>query len=101
MTMRSSTHRMLLACVSILLLLPVSRADVLPRGDAKAAGFAPEKLEGIAGALKEAVDKKKIAGGSALVARQRQGRLLRDRRHAGRRRESADCRNRPSSASPP
>jgi CubicO group peptidase (beta-lactamase class C family) len=59
----------LLACVSFLLLVQVSRADVLPRGDAKAAGFAPEKLEGIAAALKDAVDKKKIAGGSALIAR--------------------------------
>jgi len=59
----------LLACVSFLLLVPVSRADVLPRGDAKAAGFAPDKLELIPAKLKEAVEKKQIAGASALIAR--------------------------------
>jgi CubicO group peptidase (beta-lactamase class C family) len=57
------------ACVWLLLLVPVSRADVLPRGDAKAAGFAPEKLERISAALKEAVEKKQIPGASALIAR--------------------------------
>ncbi len=64
--------RSLLACFSCLFLVLVSRADQvaqLPRGDAKAAGFAPEKLERIPAALKEAVDKKHLAGGSALIAR--------------------------------
>ncbi len=59
----------LLACFACLFLVLVSRADPLPRGEAKAAGFAPEKLDRISAALKEAVDKKQIAGGSALIAR--------------------------------
>src|SRR5262245_13476355 len=59
----------LFACISLLLLVPLSRADVLPRGDAKAAGFAPDKLELIPSKLKEAVEKKQIAGASALIAR--------------------------------
>ncbi len=62
-------RRLLLACFACLALLLVSRADQLPRGDAKAAGFAPEKLARIPALLKQAVDKNQIAGGSALLAR--------------------------------
>lgn len=65
-------RRSLLACLSCLVLLLVGQADQatqLPRGDAKAAGFAPEKLERIPAVLKAAVDQKQIAGASALIAR--------------------------------
>ena len=41
----------------------------LPRGDAKAAGLSPDKLAALDAILKTAVEQKKIAGGSALVAR--------------------------------
>jgi CubicO group peptidase (beta-lactamase class C family) len=41
----------------------------LPRGDARQAGFAPEKLQAIDALIQRAVDERKIAGGSALVAR--------------------------------
>jgi CubicO group peptidase (beta-lactamase class C family) len=50
-------------------LAAVTRGDELPRGDAKSQGFSPEKLERIPALLKEAVEKKQIAGGVALVAR--------------------------------
>jgi CubicO group peptidase (beta-lactamase class C family) len=59
----------LLVCFSSLALLLASRASELPRGDAKSAGFAPDKLEQISALLKQAVDKKQLAGGSALIAR--------------------------------
>lgn len=62
----------LMACVACLFLVIASRGDELaplPRGDAKAAGFAPEKLERIGAVIKQAVDKKQIAGGSLLIAR--------------------------------
>ncbi len=62
-------RRSLTACFSCLVLLLVSQASQLPRGDAKAFGFAPEKLERIHVALRDAVDKKQIAGASALIAR--------------------------------
>lgn len=39
----------------------------LPRGDARAEGFAPDRLERIRGLLPEAVDRRQIAGASALV----------------------------------
>jgi CubicO group peptidase (beta-lactamase class C family) len=68
MTKTHSTQRLFLACLSCLFLLNVAQAQS-PRGDAKAAGFALEKLERIPAVLKEAVDKKQIAGGSALIAR--------------------------------
>jgi CubicO group peptidase (beta-lactamase class C family) len=41
----------------------------LPRGEAQAAGFSPEKLTAIDRLLQTAIDKKQIAGGAALVAR--------------------------------
>jgi CubicO group peptidase (beta-lactamase class C family) len=41
----------------------------LPRGDAKAAGFDPDKLAAIDGLLKRAASERQIAGGAALVAR--------------------------------
>ncbi len=40
----------------------------LPRGDAKASGFSPEKLVAIDQLLQAAVTKKQISGGAALVA---------------------------------
>ena len=63
------SRRALLSVFACLALAGTIRADPLPRGEAKAAGFAPEKLERITGTIKEAVDKKQIAGGLALVAR--------------------------------
>ncbi len=75
MTKKLTMLRLSLAAwFSCLLLLLVSQAHLvaqaqLPRGDAKAAGFAPEKLERIPAAFKDAVDKKQGAGASALVAR--------------------------------
>jgi CubicO group peptidase (beta-lactamase class C family) len=68
-------RRALLACFVCLTLLLISQADQsvqvapLPHGDVKAAEFAAEKLERIPAAIKAAVDKKQIAGGSALIAR--------------------------------
>jgi CubicO group peptidase (beta-lactamase class C family) len=41
----------------------------LPRGDARVAGFVPEKLAAIDGLLSKAVEQRQIAGGAALVAR--------------------------------
>src|SRR5438309_6681177 len=48
---------------------PGAAGQGLPRGDARAEGFAPERLGRIRELLQEAVDRKQIAGGSALVAR--------------------------------
>lgn len=62
-------HRSLNAAWAFLFLAAVARGQDLPRGDAKALGFSPEKLERIPAILKEAVEKKQIAGGVALVAR--------------------------------
>ena len=67
MTRRLMTRgRGLLLC---LVLVASARAEGLPRGDARELGFAPEKLERVAELLKQAVDKKQLAGGVALVAR--------------------------------
>jgi CubicO group peptidase (beta-lactamase class C family) len=41
----------------------------LPRGDARAGGFSPERLEKVRALLEDAVGRKQVAGGSALVAR--------------------------------
>jgi len=41
----------------------------LPRVDAKAAGFSPEKLADIDRLIKDAVEKRQIAGGAALIVR--------------------------------
>jgi CubicO group peptidase (beta-lactamase class C family) len=63
-------RRSFFASLGCLLVLATGQAAAqLPRGDAKAAGFALEKLERIPAVLKEAVDKKQLAGGSALIAR--------------------------------
>ena len=62
-------HRMLTALLTLVFVAAISRGDDLPRGDAKSLGFSPEKLERIPALLKEAVEKKQIAGGVALVAR--------------------------------
>lgn len=62
-------HRLLAASLAVVFLAAVTRGDELPRGDAKSQGFSPEKLERIPALLKEAVEKKQISGGVALVAR--------------------------------
>jgi len=62
-------HRLLAASLAFVFLAGANRGDELPRGDAKALGFSPEKLERIPALIKEAVEKKQIAGGVALVAR--------------------------------
>jgi CubicO group peptidase (beta-lactamase class C family) len=62
-------HRLLAASLAFVLVAVITRGDDLPRGDARAQGFSPEKLERIPALLKEAVEKKQIAGGVALVAR--------------------------------
>jgi CubicO group peptidase (beta-lactamase class C family) len=62
-------HRLLAASLAFVFLAAVTRGDDLPRGDAKSQGFSPEKLERIPALLKEAVEKKQIAGSVALVAR--------------------------------
>jgi CubicO group peptidase (beta-lactamase class C family) len=67
--MTTWTRRLLFACFACLFVLSVSWADELPRGDAAAAGFSKEGLEAIPAALKKAVEDKKIAGGSMLIAR--------------------------------
>lgn len=67
--MPTTFQRTFLAIFACLALLTVSRADELPRGDAKAAGFSKEGLDRVGAYLKEAVDKKKIAGGSSLIAK--------------------------------
>jgi CubicO group peptidase (beta-lactamase class C family) len=56
-------HRLLSASLAFLFLAAVTR------GDAKAQGFSPEKLEHIPALLKGAIEKKQIAGGVALLAR--------------------------------
>ncbi len=57
------------ACAYCALLVSSGRADELPRGDARTAGFSKEKLALIPQAIQKAVNEKKIAGGSALIAR--------------------------------
>ena len=61
-----------LAAISIVLSLIAAddlRAGGLPRGDARAEGFAPEALNKIGALLEDAVAKRQIAGGAALIAR--------------------------------
>jgi CubicO group peptidase (beta-lactamase class C family) len=55
--------------VALVFLATITYGDDMPRVDAKSQGFSPEKLERIPAILKEAVEKKQIAGGVALVAR--------------------------------
>jgi putative heme-binding domain-containing protein len=56
--------------MTLLLLVPVpTRGDGLPRGDARAEGFVPESLARIRELLDNAVARRQIAGGAALVAR--------------------------------
>jgi CubicO group peptidase (beta-lactamase class C family) len=50
-------------------LLAAGSAEGLPRGDAKAEGFAPEALARIGKILDDSVARRQIAGGAALVAR--------------------------------
>lgn len=63
------SRRWLAICFVCVLLSPLTRADELPRADPDASGFSKEKLEAIPAALKKAVEEKKIAGGSALIAK--------------------------------
>jgi CubicO group peptidase (beta-lactamase class C family) len=60
---------MLTALLPFVFVAAISRGDDLPRGDAKSQGFSPGKLEHLPAILKEAVEKKQIVGGVALVAR--------------------------------
>jgi CubicO group peptidase (beta-lactamase class C family) len=53
-------------CLALLLISQVSQAQ---ERDLKATGFSPEKLEKISAVIKEAVDKKQIAGASVLIGR--------------------------------
>ena len=62
-------RRFLFVSLSCLILLHVGQASQAPRGDAKAAGFSLEKLELIPAFIKDAVEKKQIAGASGLIAR--------------------------------
>ncbi len=62
-------HRLLAASLALVFLAAITRGDDLPRGDARAQGFSPVKLERIPVLLKEAVDRKQIAGCVALIAR--------------------------------
>jgi CubicO group peptidase (beta-lactamase class C family) len=62
-------HRTLTALLTLVFVAAISRGDELPRGDGKSQGFSPEKLERIPALLKEAVEKKQIAGCVALIAR--------------------------------
>ena len=63
------SRRSLLICFACLALSPLARADELPRAEADASGFSKEKLEAIPAAIKKAVEEKKVAGGSALIAK--------------------------------
>src|SRR5262245_11231392 len=65
-TLRRTT---LLACFSGLFLLLITPTFGWPRADDTPAGFAPEKLARIPALLQDAVDKKQIAGGSVLIAK--------------------------------
>ncbi len=48
---------------------PMALAGGLPRGDAREAGFSPEKLANVRAMLERAVAESRISGGVALVAR--------------------------------
>ena len=65
---------LLLAAIAGFVCAPLAQAQLaappaLPRGEAKAAGFLPEKLAAIDGLLKSAVENRQITGGAALIAR--------------------------------
>jgi putative heme-binding domain-containing protein len=65
-------RRLFLALILIGLSLPIpelARGDGLPHGDAQAEGFAPESLKRIGTLLDDAVARRQIAGGAAMVAR--------------------------------
>ncbi len=55
--------------IGLLALAPTASGDGLPRGDARAEGFAPETLAKIGLLLDDAVARRQIAGGAALIAR--------------------------------
>jgi CubicO group peptidase (beta-lactamase class C family) len=68
--MPSIRPRFFLACALIAAaMLGVARAEEPPKPDARAAGLDAEKLERLDALLQEAVDRKQIAGGVALLAR--------------------------------
>ena len=68
-TKSTMLHRLFLVSFACLALFLVSRASQAPPSDLAAAGFSPEKLERISAFLKEAVQKKQIAGASVLIGR--------------------------------
>jgi CubicO group peptidase (beta-lactamase class C family) len=55
--------------VSLASTFVLAAAETLPRGDAKEAGFSPEKLQQVDEVLQTAVKKQQIAGGAALIVR--------------------------------
>jgi CubicO group peptidase (beta-lactamase class C family) len=69
--MHRRTRSLATALVALFSVLPAAAtgADGLPRGDAKAEAFAPEALARIGEMLDEAVARRQIAGGAALLAR--------------------------------
>src|SRR5262245_25210832 len=62
------TPRRTLVAFFLCLLLLLSQAPQRADGEDRPSGFSQEKLKGIPALLKQAVDKKQIAGGAALVA---------------------------------
>ncbi len=61
--------RTLLVAALVLFAPILAHAGGLPRGDTRAEGFDPAKLDKIASMLNEAVSNRQIAGGAALLAR--------------------------------
>lgn len=57
----------LLLLATLLFASVAARGDELPKGDPRAAGFSPERLGEIEKAIAAAVEKRQIAGASALV----------------------------------
>ena len=66
---RTRVHGLILATVAFLAPAFVSPIAQAQTSDVTAAGFSPQKLERVTAALKEAVEKKQVAGVSFLVAR--------------------------------
>lgn len=62
-------HLLILACFTCLAPVLVSRAAQESPSDLTAAGFSREKIERVSALIKETVDKKQIAGASALIGR--------------------------------
>ena len=67
--MQRSLRTLPTAFIALMALASVASGDGLPRGDARAEGFAPEALARIGTMLDDAAARRQIAGGAALVAR--------------------------------